>query len=243
MVITIAGLSGYYISATSSRPNSSTVSLSSACSAASTITNYVFNSPPPSKQVLLLQPGSTVEICVTYDTNWSNSTDFAHYESNYFSSGNLAIPFKIYNDITARNGTTQTTVVGPAKNGTQTVTTITSGPSWALTSKPYSGSFVASMTPPSITPSLTMASFTVLYTISPRSNSTGFYSDFVPAPGLLISVGHTAAEIKASDFPYAGVVKPGGPPFPYQPVNVSVIGANVVDLSVPLGWPYGGPTQ
>ena len=244
VVVAVAGLSSYYflLSTSATQSNASASGLqSSACASAVAVTNYVFRSPPPNKQVLLLQPGSTAIVCVTYETIWTNSSGYAFYQKQYFGNGSLKIPFQVWNDITVQNGSTTTQVIGPAKNGTSTTTTITNAPIWSYHSKPYFGSFSVVVKPNSIAPFPRMATFTIVYAITPRDNSSGFYSDFGPAPGLLVSVGHNSAQVTASDFPYAGVVKPGGPPFPYRAVSVSVIGAPVVNLSVPAGWPYGGP--
>ena len=236
VVLAAAGISSYYFSVQSNtnQPDVSAESLPSACASASPVTDYVFTSPPPNKQVLLLQPGNTAKVCVTYQTNWNSSATFAFFQTNYFSAGKLVIPFQVLNDVpvTTRIGTEFPTNSGTANS----TTTISSNPGTLVTAysaKSYSSSFKAVLQPSSINPTSGLTTFTVLYTITPLSNSTGFYSDFGPAPGLLISVGYTASGILASDFPNAGLVHPLGPPFPYHATAVSVIGAPVIDLTIP----------
>ncbi len=236
LVLAAAGISSYYFSAQSTMNQAGVSAESSppACASASPVTDYVFTSPPPNKQVLLLQPGHTVEVCVTYQTNWNSSANFANFKTNYFSDGKLAIPFQVLNDVPV---TTRIGTEFPTNSGTvNSTTSISSTPGTSVTAysaKSYSGSFNAILQPNSIDPTLGLTSFTVLYIITPLSNSTGFYSDFGPAPGLLISVGYTASGIQASDFPNAGLVHPLGPLFPYHAAYVGVIGASVINLTIP----------
>lgn len=239
-ILAVTGFSSFYLlSSPAARQSDSPANQSenNTCASATPVANYSYSSPPPHKEVLLLQPNSTVQICVTYDTNWTSAAEFETYKSRWFSSGKLNIPFVIGNDIAIpSNYTTQ--IMTRSNNATagsssSSVTSVTWTTGTAESFKSMSGSFSAQVLPNGISLTFNMTRFTILYTIKPLSNSTGFYSEFGPAPGLLVSVGHSATSVNSSDFPFAGVVRPGGPPFLYRATGVAVIGATVESLSIP----------
>lgn len=233
-VVAIAAVSSLFLLSSSPSPSNGSASEPSitTCASATPVANYRFLSPPPNKQVLLLQPGKTVEVCVTYTTEW-NSTSFQTYKSSFFDNGTLTIPVQILNDVPIQSNYSDQTPSGSGSNSTSAAssTTVTYTTGTAYHAKAYTGSFDTAVLPSSITPTPTVSSFTILYTITPLSNSTGFYSEFDPAPGLLLAVGYTASQVQASDFPAAGLVH-GTFASPYTASSVSVIGGTVVDLTI-----------
>jgi len=239
VVIAVAGISSYYLLptlSTSQAGSATSQSPDSACASASAI-NYTYFSPPPNKHVLLLQPGSAVEVCVTYQTAWVTAADFASYKNESFSSGTLGIPFRIENTVPIPSRCS-TQIDGGVGLGNTTVTSsISYTTCMASGGKNFTSSFAAEVQPSRVTPTVNMGSFTIVYTITPKSNATGFYDSFGPAPGLLISVGYSASQVRASDFPYAGTLHPGGHPALYRAESVGIIGAPVENLSIPLSVP------
>jgi|GEM_PF-3425246 hypothetical protein len=215
VVVTLASLSSYYLQASpNSNPAEASDSASqtpgSVCASATAVSYLPFDSST-NRPVLLLQPGQTAEVCVTYQAAWTNSgtspENYSFFKSVYFSNGNLEFTSQIANDVSLGNCNCYTSVV--------------------------SHSFVITASPSSISPAVTTSTVTILYSITPMANATGFYSDFSPAPGLLLAVGHTASAVLASDFPFAGVYKTGGPPVPYIAQNVGLIGGAVTTLTIP----------
>ena len=94
-------------------------------------------------------------------------------------------------------------------------------------------SFDVGVVPSSITPTGTMDYFTVVYSVTAPSNSTGFYDSSAPwigCEGMPMAVGYSASQVSASDFTQQPVVF--CPAQPYTPVAEYVTGMSVtyVDL-------------
>jgi len=236
-IIALAGFSAYYLQTQSTSGLQSTSPLPPAACSSTTQIDYSSPFNPDSRQVLVLQPGVTTDVCVTYQANWANSPNFGVYKTAYFSNGTLNFHLSVYKyipiisqcsnvvngQVGLHNASVDSTPISSFTNCT------------GVGSQSYSDSFSVSILPGHISPSISTATFTVLFSITPKSNATGYYDVFGPAPGLLLSVGHTPSEIQSSDFPFAGAAPSLGSLPPYSAKAVSYAGASIVSLDIPLG--------
>jgi len=207
LVLCVVGLAGYAYNSSNSpniRPNNSPTAAPTSCTGAKPIALTSLSSPG-AKPVILLQPGTSTQVCVTYQANWTLIENYTFFKDAYFSSGQLPLTAEITNDVRIANCTCMTYVV--------------------------SHSFSITVQPDSIYPTANMTQIAILYTITALSNATGFYDHFSAAPGILLAVGYGASQINTSDFPYASIPRPGGPPQPYIAISVSVTGAPVGDVT------------
>jgi hypothetical protein len=192
--------------ASSSQSEATSLQGRSSCANASPI-SYSYPTPVSKIPVLLLQPGSTAVVCVTYEASWIRpNVNYTNIQSAFFPNGTYGFPApQITNTVGIENCTCTTDTV--------------------------SHSFLIKAEPTSITPAINATTVTIMYTITPMSNATGFYDGFYPASGILIAVGHDQSQIAPSDFPYAGQDRPGGPIRAYYPMSVSMTGAGVTYIS------------
>jgi hypothetical protein len=182
--------------------------------AGSRVVNYIpyyqYN-PHNIRPVFLLQPNSTVSVCVTYESSWHL---FPNLYGNYSS-------FK--------QG-------GAFPNGTYTFTggvyKIIKLGNCSCYAGRISHSFTFTILPSVIYPTEGTVYVTVLYEITSLSNSTGFYDGINPTDSLA-AVGYSASQVNASDFPYAGIPHSGAVPI-FIPLSVSVTGFNVTYLAIPI---------
>jgi len=213
--------------------STSTVTPSGGTCPSATPLSYTGPSLAQPRPVLLIQPGEQVSVCVTYKTAWSSEADFASYQS-FFPNGTLHIPFEVENTVAIPSRCSTQVTGGPGiGNSTTETSTISYTACMASGSKNYTGSFTIRLQPNYVTPTLNMSSFTIVYEITPDSNATGYYDSFGPAPGILVSVGYGPSQVSSSDYPYAGVVHPTFNS-PYSAEDVSVVGANVAYLEIPV---------
>ena len=165
--------------------------------------------------VLLMDPGSTAYVCVTYQTTWQgNATIFRRVANSTFGLSNLADVI-VNSTFLLSLGSDDCTW-----NSNETSCTRIS-----------SNSFRIDAVPNSITPAPQTDNVTVLYVITALSNSTGFYYGPVPigyCGGTPLAVGYTRAQVNASDFGPFIVLE--CPVMAYAPISVSVIGMNVTHL-------------
>ncbi len=155
--------------------------------------------------VLLMQPGSTGYICVTYQSVWEGNSSL--YQKQYFVNG--IYPFEL------SIGTESCTASGGG-TGTYCAETV-------------SHSFVITASPASIIPTPTMDYVSMVYTVTALGSSTGFYDRSAPyerCSGMPMAVGYS--QVNASDF--APIAAPSCPFLPFAPVGVSVQGIGVVYL-------------
>jgi hypothetical protein len=160
--------------------------------------------------VLLMQPGSTAYVCVTYQSSWKgNVTQFPGYgvpNVNYskFIAGFMLVVYKYEPGI----------------------------------SDPiFSHDFITSAYPSSIHFGNTTNYVNIFYTITALDNSTGFYdhsAQYACDAGLPLAVGYKASQVNASDFAPISIGHLYCGPFLYfQPVSVSIIGMNYTIISIP----------
>lgn len=164
--------------------------------------------------VLLMRPGSTAYVCVTFSTAWQGNASV--YSGMFGSeSGFNYVPFGL---TVGKWNCTEGGCSNDFYNG------------------PYSdcdrslngcyNSFVTNMSPGSVPVNSATQYVDVLYTITALSNSTGFYDQSAPydyCEGMPLAVGYTASQVNASDFN----VQAGSCPFEYfQPYEVTAVGMN-----------------
>jgi hypothetical protein len=155
--------------------------------------------------VILLQPGVSTQVCVVYQANWlTGANNYTVFKDNFFSNGILNFTAQVYNLVRVPNSTAMTYTT--------------------------SHSFKISAEPASIRPTPNLTKIAITYTITPLSNATGYYDRFL-FPGIMLSVGHSGAQVGASDFPYANTLESTGMAQPYVPVSVYVTGAEVTQVT------------
>jgi hypothetical protein len=205
VVATIVVAGATYL-ASNSQNGATSLQAQPSCANASPI-SYSYPTPANKLPVILLQPGSTVEICVTYQASWIRpNVTYADIQSAFFPNGVYSLPTpQITNTVAIKNCTCTTSMV--------------------------SHSFIIKTDPTSITPTINTTTVTVMYTITPMNNATGFYDGFGPADNVLIAVGPIQSQITPSDFPFARQQHPSGPIRAYYPLAVSLTGANVTYIS------------
>ena len=157
--------------------------------------------------VLLMQPNTTADACITYQTWWQGNP-------NYNFTGSLGRP-------------SGTWVFYPFSGANERCS-----PSPIGCGPVVSNAFRISVSPASVNYSVFTDYVTVLYTITALANSTGYYSNSVPyqtCSSMPLAVGHPASEINASDF---GPLIYGscGLLLPLYPVSVSVVGMTVTEI-------------
>lgn len=156
--------------------------------------------------VLLMKPGSTGYICVTYQSAWQgNSTQFnnLHFQNETYGF---------------------TLSVGKEDCVT--------GGGMTSCSKIISNSFTINASPSSITPMSSTNYVSVVYTITALGNSTGFYDRSAPyeyCSGMPMAVGYSSSQVNASDFNTPMIVPCAL--LPFDPIGVSVGGMNVMYLA------------
>ena len=162
--------------------------------------------------VLLMQPNTTADICVTYQTAWKGDPNynFSVYQGSPFGPYPF-YPYDVSNEQCTRSG-----------GGTACFPDV-------------SNAFEVSVFPTTVNLTAHTNSVAILYTIKALANSTGYYSSgfgFACDLGFPLAVGHGASEVNGSDF---------GPSFPVQcaltmggpllsPISVSVSGMSVIYL-------------
>jgi hypothetical protein len=209
LVLCVGGLAGYdYYSVSTSnlQPNTSLSTPPLSCAGGQYVA-LPSSSAAGEKPVLLLQPGTSTRVCVTYQANWTLMGNYTFFKDAYFSTGLLTLTAQITNDVRIENCTCTTYVI--------------------------SHSFSITVQPGSIYPTANMTQIAILYTITPLSNATGFYDHLSAAPGILLAVGYSASQISSPDFPLANIPRTGGPPQPYVPISVTVTGANIGYVTFP----------
>ncbi len=214
IVLIIAVFGAYFVStipSTSSVSSSLTSTIATSTTGISPACNEsVYNSNTTSTlknvPVLVMQPGSTAYICVTYQSAWQgNSTQ---YHSQYFQNDTYQFALSVSREdcVSSDGGTSCTGII--------------------------SHSFATSASPSSITPSPTTNYVSVVYTITALANSTGFYDRSAPydyCTGMPMAVGYSPSQINASDF--APILIPPCPLLPFGPIAVTVGGMNVIYLA------------
>jgi hypothetical protein len=151
--------------------------------------------------VLLMRPDSTGFICITYRSFWAgNASQFAH---QFFVNGTFDFGLLIGKEhCSALSG------------GTGCITIL-------------SRSFIIGAFPSSIRPTVDTDYVTVVYAVTARSNSTGFYDDSAPygyCQSMPMAVGYSASQVNASDF--APPTLAPCPFLPFAPFSVSIVGMN-----------------
>ncbi len=173
------------------------------------------SSQTPSNEipVLLMQPGSTAYVCVTYQSAWQGNQTLYNNEtlnSSLFTNGTYQFGLYI---IKAH------CVVNATEFGCDSS---------------VSHSFTISATPGSIRPLATTSYVTVVYVVDALSNSTGFYDGSAPFEycyALPMAVGYPASQVNASDFAPRMIHSCAFSPF--TPSAVSVGGMSVTHLTFP----------
>jgi hypothetical protein len=203
-LILVSAVFGIYLGLT---PVTSTLSQNVSCN------EGVYNSSTSLSMqnvpVLLMQPGSTGYICVTYQSAWrGNSSQFS---SQYFQNDTYQFALSIgkENCVTSMGG-----------GGTCTGTN--------------SYSFAISASPGSIHPSPETNYVSVIYTVHALGNSTGFYDYSAPylyCGGMPMAVSYSQSKVNASDFTPMFPIP--CPLLLFAPVGVSVGGMNVMYVSFP----------
>jgi hypothetical protein len=157
--------------------------------------------------VLLMQPGTTGYICVTYQTAWQGNV--TEYQNS-----------SIYRDAFANDSYQFSMPIGTENcSASQGVTSCIGVPSY---------SFDITASPSSIQPTGAMNFVTVVYTVDALSNATGFYDYSAPymyCSGMPMAVGYGSAQVNASDF--APLFVHPCPFLPFAPAGVSVGGMGV----------------
>lgn len=156
--------------------------------------------------VLLMQPGSTAYICVTYQSAWQGNS--SQYRSQYFQNDTYRFDISVSKEdcVSNEGGTSCTEII--------------------------SHSFVISASPSSITPSPATNYVSVVYAITALANSTGFYDRSAPYDyciGMPMAVGYSPSQVNASDF--APILIPPCPLLPFAPIMVSVGSMTVIYLA------------
>lgn len=208
----LAGVGGRTVTVTSSVQTSavttatSTTTLTVTSAVSQPCTEQVYNATTiltlANVPVLLMQPGSTGYVCVTYRSEWDGNP--GQFNSQFFPNGTYEFSLSISKEhcVTNSSETSCTSAV--------------------------SNSFVTGASPSSIRPSPATDYVDVLYTVTALSNSTGFYDRSAPYEyciGMPMAVGYSASQVNASDF--APILIPPCPLLPFAPVSVSVVGMNV----------------
>jgi|GEM_PF-1069388 len=161
--------------------------------------------------VLLMRPGSTAYICVTYRSPWGGNS------SQYTSQGQGNTPYWFGLEIATYHCVSGATEAG-------------CGGGWA---QAVSHSFRIDASPGSIQPTPDTDYVAVAYAVTALSNSTGFYDSSAPEGScgfLPMAVGYAASQENASDFPgyvailYLNCVRVY---WAFVPTSVSVGGMNV----------------
>jgi len=158
--------------------------------------------------VLLMQPGSTASICVTYQSAWQGNS--SEYNKLGFGNGTYGFSLSIGKERceTSAGETSCTEIV--------------------------SNSFIITANPGSIQPSPTTNYVAVVYTVASLANSTGFYDRSAPYEyciGMPMAVGYSASQVNSSDF--SPIVIPPCPLLQFAAVGVSVGGIDV--MYIPFG--------
>jgi len=157
--------------------------------------------------VLLMQPNTTADACVTYQTWWQGNPNYNFTGSLGRPAGTWVFyPFSVANE-----------QCSPSPYGCGPI---------------ISHAFRISVSPASVNYSVFTDYVTVLYTITALANSTGYYSNSVPyyaCSSMPLAVGHSSSEINASDFgPF--ISGSCGIQLPLYPVSVSVVGMAVTGI-------------
>ena len=127
--------------------------------------------------VLLMQPGTTGYICITYQSERQGNS--GQYQSGLFSNGIFPFGFSILNATCVNNANA---------NGCRSST--------------LSNSFAFSASPSSIRPTSTTDYIVVVYSVTALGNSTGFYDygTYGFCGGMPMAVGYTASQVNSPDF-------------------------------------------
>ncbi len=191
--------------------------------------------------VLLMSPSTTGYVCITYQTAWQGNP--SRFSSSWGSSSSdpylvngtfpllpfLVVTYEGCGDPTA--STTSTATVTRTESTTTTLTATATGGSSCM--QIIYHSFDVGAVPSSITPTGTMDYFTVVYSVTAPSNSTGFYDSSAPWTGCLgmpMAVGYSASRVNGSDFTPQPVVE--CPAQPYSPVAEYVTGMSVTYVNL-----------
>ena len=211
ILVVVAGGAGYLVGTNEAQEGTSVYPLATfqACYGQEVWNEYSNSSLVTA---LLMQPNTTANICVTYQTAWKGdpSYNFSVYLSSPFVLYHF-YPFDVSNEQCTRSG-----------SGTACYPDV-------------SNAFEVSVFPTTVNLTAHTNSVAVLYTVKALANSTGYYSNgpgFACDFGFPLAVGHGASEVNGSDF---------GPSFPVQcaltiggpllsPVSVIVSGMNVIHL-------------
>lgn len=165
--------------------------------------------------VLIMSPGTTALVCVTYQSLWQGN------QTQFDQSGSILAPYE---------------VDGGYEFGPFFVASYSScGSSGLSCVQTISHSFLITSYPDFVSVSGSLDYVTILYTVNALANSTGLYGTSAPWMGCLgmpMAVGYSASEINGSDFPQPLVECPVQP---FNTVSVSVLGMGVayVDLLSP----------
>ena len=127
--------------------------------------------------VLLMNPSSTMTVCVTYGSTPIPNGTYSYYMYSHVHTLNFSL-FEIVHNIPCT----------PACSGTLGV---------------VSHSFVTTTTPSHVPLNPYVSNFTMLYQITSLSNSTGFYEQAVPAPPCgrtPLVVGYKPSQVNTTDF-------------------------------------------
>jgi hypothetical protein len=205
VVIGAAIIASSYLGTATTVTKTVTTGLILPCSDQVWSTSSSYDSAVP---VLLMRPGSTAFICVTYQSAWEgNSSQYTSQDGKFDHVFSLYI-------------TTNQCVSGATENG------CTGG--WTPT---ISHSFRIEGSPDLIQPTPDTNYVTVVYTVTALSNATGFYDNSAPygyCGAMPMAVGYAASQVNASDFP--GYLLPWYLLCIYvlfTPTSVSVGGMNV----------------
>jgi len=156
--------------------------------------------------VLLMQPGSTALVCVTYQSAWAGNS--SQFQGQFFPNDTYHFGLQIgKEDCVASAAETSCTEI-------------------------VSHSFTVSAIPREIHPTPATDHVTVVYVISSLSNSTGFYDNSAPfdyCEAMPMAVGYVASQVNASDFAPRMVIPCAF--LPYTPSSVSVSGINATYIA------------
>jgi hypothetical protein len=169
----------------------------------------VNNSAIDSVPVLLMQPGSTTYICVTYQSSWQG--DATKFQQSAVSA-NDAYEFGL--------GIGKEHCTAGAQGSFDCTSAI-------------SHSFVIQVYPSSIQYTAATDYVSVLYTVTALGNSTGFYDSSAPFQycyGMPLAVGYTSSQVNGSDF--APRLVHSCPFLFFTPKEVSVAGMSFLHVAL-----------
>lgn len=158
--------------------------------------------------VLLMKPGTTAVVCVTYQDGWNGNASQFSYWTDAFPYGYSFFPTTI-------------------SKATCTTTPQSSGCIYN-----DSHSFYVDAYPNPIQPKSSVANVTIVYSVYALQNSTGFYDrTFIySCESPRLAVGYSAEQVNSTDF--ATIFEHSCFNAPYVPVSITVSGMNVAYIHI-----------